>query len=53
MLRLEYLLFLSAELLLLEPHALSRKIFRQDGRIAAVDNQQAIHTSTIPTYFSE
>jgi hypothetical protein len=52
-LRLLYLLLLPAELLLLETHALSRKVFRQDGRITAVHNQQVNHTSRKPTYFSE
>lgn len=53
MLRLVYLLLLPAELLLLEAHALSGKVFRQDGRIAAVHNEHVIHTSRKATYFSE
>jgi hypothetical protein len=53
MLRLLYLLLLPAELLLLETHALRRKVFRQDGRIAAMHNEQVIYTSRDATYFSE
>lgn len=38
--RVRYLLLLSAELLLLETHALRGKILGQDGRIAAAHDQQ-------------
>jgi len=53
MLRLLYLLLLPAELLFLETHTLSGKVFGQDGRVAAANNQQANHTSRKTTYFSE